>query len=86
MNGLPADTCWSEGDPSAWPEEPPRPPPSLLEEPSCPRDEVSSFEAISNRERPLDFGAPPCPGDTEDLEPDALPWREGRIGDREPEL
>ena len=49
---------------------------------------MSSFEAISNGERPLlsGFGAPPCPGDTEDLEPDALPWREGRIGDREPRL
>ena len=27
-----------------------------------------------------------CPGEAEYLEPDALPWREGRVGDREPEL
>ena len=38
-------------------------------------------------EQPLDLGGLPAVlGDAEDLEPVALPWRDGRIGECEPEL
>ena len=48
-----------------------------------------SLGVAASGERPLVLGdllVETSPGDTEDLEPVALPWRGGRTGDREPEL
>ena len=58
----------------------------LLLEDTSPCERLGRLVPPSISERPLDLGDLPVIGDAEDLEPVALPWRGGRIGEREPEL